>query len=53
MSSYEIGIKNEYVKNEGDVKNLVDGKFYWIDETSEVEKDYHVFVDVYADEDKI
>ena len=44
--------KNEYVKNEEDVKNLVDGKFYWIDETSEVEKDYSRFVDVYADENK-
>ena len=45
--------KNEYTKNEGDVKNLVDGKFYWIDEASEVEKDYRIFVDVYTDENKI
>ena len=34
------------------VNNLVEGKFYWIDETSKVEKNYRTFVDVYSDENK-
>ena len=44
--------KDEHAKNEGDAKNLVDGKLYWIDEASEVEKDYRTFVDVDANEYK-
>ncbi len=34
-----------------EVTNLVDGKFYWIDENSKTEKTT-IFVDVYSDEDK-
>lgn len=38
--------------NDEEVENLVDGKFYWIDEDSKTEKDYRIFVDVYSSEDK-
>lgn len=38
--------------NDEEVKNLVDGQFYWIDENSKTEKEYRIFVDVYSDENK-
>lgn len=44
-------VKYRKIDNE-EVKNLVDGKFYWIDEKSEIEKDYRIYVNVYSDENK-
>lgn len=38
--------------NDEEVKNLVDGQFYWIDENSKTEKEYRIFVDVYSYENK-
>lgn len=39
--------------NDEEVKNLVDGKLYWIDEKSKTrKKGCKIFVDVYSDENK-